>query len=136
MVIVIVIIIVITIMITTTTMTMTTITISTRSGYFWSWTLQYAGYQRPLHRRVTVKQYTTVEYDNNSTQTNIYTNPHSNALRSAITFGGRNKQRMKWSDEINTQLLHCYYTVINLEIDLTEYRPLLHQNSLKTYPKT
>jgi len=38
---------------------------------------------------------------------------------------------MKWNDEINTQLLRCYYTVTNLETDLTRYRPLSHETFSK-----
>jgi len=37
------------------------------------------------------------------------------------------------NDEINTQLLRCYYTVTNLETYLTRYRPLLRQKFVEIY---
>ncbi|CAH0728146.1 unnamed protein product, partial [Brenthis ino] len=53
----------------------------------------------------------------------------------ATTLGGRNRQRMKWTDEINIELLRCYYTVTNLETNLTAYRPLLHRMFVQKYPE-
>jgi len=42
---------------------------------------------------------------------------------------------MKWNNEINIQLLRCYYTVANLEADLKGYKPLLHEKFIEKYPE-
>lgn len=91
---------------------------------------------RRLNRRVTTNQHITAETpDTANTNT-----PHETArsvlqeIRPATTLAGRERQRMKWSDEINQQLLRCYYTVTHCETNLTGYRPELYTKFISIYP--
>lgn len=42
---------------------------------------------------------------------------------------------MKWTDEINKNLLLCYFTVTNLQQNTTAYRSQLHQAFINIYPE-
>lgn len=53
----------------------------------------------------------------------------------ATTLAGKTRQRMKWTYQINRELLRCYYIVTLCETDLTAYRPLLHQKFKETFPE-
>lgn len=54
-------------------------------------------------------------------------------MQPATTLAGINRQQMKWTDEVNQQLLRCY-TVTNCETSLTNYRPALYTKFIEIYP--
>ena len=65
-------------------------------------------------------------------------NPNRDVLQDmlpATTLGGKQRQRMRWSDEINRHLIFCYYQTTNLETNKTEYRSQLHTAFTNRYPE-
>lgn len=66
----------------------------------------------------------------NSQQNNILVN-----MKSTLTKTGKPRQRMQWTEDINRQLLQCYYSVTNNETNLTTYRPLLHRKFTELFPE-
>ncbi|XP_026314715.1 uncharacterized protein LOC113226341 [Hyposmocoma kahamanoa] len=51
------------------------------------------------------------------------------------TLAGKSRQRMKWTNDINTELLGCYYTVTKCETDMTAWRPLLYNIFIQQFPE-
>ncbi|XP_015189676.1 PREDICTED: uncharacterized protein LOC107073501 [Polistes dominula] len=49
--------------------------------------------------------------------------------------GGKQRQRMRWSDAIYKHLMLCYYKVTKLERDRTDYRTQLHKEFTNRYPE-
>ncbi|XP_030750616.1 uncharacterized protein LOC115878300 [Sitophilus oryzae] len=56
-------------------------------------------------------------------------------IRPTTTLAGKARQRMKWTDEINKNLLLCYFTVTNLQQNTTGYRSQLYEAFMNIYPE-
>lgn len=93
---------------------------------------------RRLNRRVTITQDVTADNTNTNTPTNNTLNDTGRSvlreMLPATTLAGRSRQRMKWTDDVNRQLLRCYYIVTNCETNLTGYRPALLTKFTEIYP--
>lgn len=77
----------------------------------------------------------TASNDQNST--NSIPNPAESALvdsDSATTKAGKPRQRMKWSTQMNKDVMRCYFKATNLENELTSYRGKMHELFLNEYP--
>jgi hypothetical protein len=48
---------------------------------------------------------------------------------------GKPRQRIQWSKEINTFIMHQYYIITKLETIKTEYRQELHDRFTRYYPE-
>src|SRR5690606_22886939 len=57
------------------------------------------------------------------------------AVTMATTKAGNIRKRMSWSTEMNTIIMRLYYTVTNLETDMTMYRQKLYKQFKNLYPQ-
>jgi hypothetical protein len=56
--------------------------------------------------------------------------------RAPLTQAGRPRQRLKWTDELNAQLLRAYFRVTRLESEKEGHRTRLHEEWLRLYPES
>lgn len=80
----------------------------------------------------------TTRVDTTHTQTIDINTPARSVLQDmlpATTLAGKSRQRMKWTHEINCELLRSYYIVTHCETNLSAYRPQLHQKFIETFPE-
>ena len=59
----------------------------------------------------------------------------STATQPLTTKAGKPRQRMKWNDEMNMNLMRCYYKATNGDTNKTAFRPELYWLYGEIYPE-
>ncbi|CAG4926824.1 unnamed protein product [Colias eurytheme] len=72
---------------------------------------------------------------NQTTATNTTSSNVLNNMRPLVTKAGKQRQRLQWTDEINKELLRCYYIVTMNETNKSGYRPLLYSKFIESFPE-
>jgi len=58
----------------------------------------------------------------------------ASSVMQSTTKAGKPRQRMKWSTEVNKEVMRSYYTVTKLETDLVSYRSKLYEHFRNKFP--
>ncbi|XP_049783871.1 uncharacterized protein LOC126185107 [Schistocerca cancellata] len=76
--------------------------------------------------------------NNTASQLENDLNPNRGVLQDmlpATTLEGKQRQRMRWSDEVNRHLMFCYYQATNLGTNTTGYRSQVYTTFITRYPE-